>query len=81
MELFALVTCPQFFLKNTIIFRQAEDIHWGKGLGCDFAERSCLELMQMDEERMEEEEEEAERRKGKKAEGEGGQNDVFVKPR
>ena len=34
----------------------------------------------MDEERMEEEEA-AERRKGKKAEGEGGQNDVFVKPR
>ena len=28
---------------------QASNITWGKGLGCDFATLSCMELMKRDE--------------------------------
>ena len=27
-------------------YNQAEDLEWGKGLGCDFVDKSCLEWIE-----------------------------------
>ncbi|XP_059085081.1 leishmanolysin-like peptidase [Tigriopus californicus] len=45
---FALMEDSGWYLPN---YDLAENIEWGKGLGCDFAQKSCMEILEMKDER------------------------------
>eukprot|EP00095_Tigriopus_kingsejongensis_P010307 maker-scaffold148_size310697-snap-gene-2.12 protein:Tk10307 transcript:maker-scaffold148_size310697-snap-gene-2.12-mRNA-1 annotation:"conserved hypothetical protein" len=44
---FALLEDSGWYIPN---YNLAEDIQWGKGLGCAFAQKSCMELLELNKE-------------------------------